>query len=80
MYQFEVGGTYWTRFPADSICRFRVVRRSDKSVWITEDCLHPDLVEARRKIYPGPYAEVFAPYGEYATCPIVSADRKCAGA
>ncbi len=71
---FEVGKTYSTRSACDHECIFsyKITRRTDKSVWVSENGLKP---EERRKISTFEGVESIYPDGKYSMCPVLRADR-----
>ena len=71
MQKFIVGQEYSTRSACDYNCifRFRVTKRTEKSIWIAE---HDDAPRMRRvEIYDG--METIYPYGKYSMAPILRA-------
>lgn len=77
--KFEAGTTYYDRSACnwDCIYRVTVVRRTAKSVWITES--HGDREPKRRAIVDyGDGIERFYPFGRYSMASVMRADRTVA--
>jgi hypothetical protein len=73
MIKFEVGKTYYDRSSCDydTIFSFKIVKRSNKSVWIEDE---GKLV--RRGITVWNNEESFYPFGKYSMCAVVNAKRE----
>ena len=71
---FEVGTVYTTRFATDaeSVLRFRVVRRSARFVTV-EDLVDGATARVGVKIRDG--VETALPLGSYSMAPVIRADR-----
>ena len=77
--KFEAGTTYYARSACDWDCIYRVtvVRRTAKSVWITDP--HSDGKPKRRAIVDyGDGVERFYPFGRYSMAAVMRADRTAA--
>jgi len=74
MKTFEIGNTYFMRSPCDHECiwTYTVVRRTAKSVWLSEDG-RGNVRRAAVKAYDD--AEEAAPLGNYSMSPRLSAER-----
>ena len=71
---FEVGKTYGTRSPCDYDCIFvfTVVKRTAKSVWLSQ---HGQEAKRRSiRLYDG--AESVLPYGSYSMAAVLRADAR----
>ena len=79
--KFETGKTYATRLISnhESIIRFTVIKRTDKTVTVTGDFMDTYATDRqaphtlRVKLWQD--VETFRPWGTYSMCPIVSAER-----
>jgi len=79
--KFEVGTTYYVRSIGDHNCiwRFKVVRRTAASVWVTGVSDHDAGKVERRKVCEYNGAETFSPFGSYSMSPTVHADNVADG-
>ena len=79
--KFEAGSTYYTRSIGDHNCiwRFRVVRRTASSVWVTGCADHDAGKVERRKVSEWNGAECFKPFGTYSMSPTVCAENVADG-
>jgi hypothetical protein len=79
MNRFEAGKVYWTRSACDHECIFswKVIRRTEKSVWLREEGKHFRNVGIRRRQIKDfrDGVETCFPDGTYSMCPVISADR-----
>ena len=80
--KFEAGKTYYVRSIGDHNCiwRFRVVRRSASSVWVTGADDHDAAKVERRKISEYRGSENFSQFGRYSMSPTVYAENVADGA
>ena len=77
--RFEVGMTYTCRSACDYDCVYRwtVVKRTDKSIWVSEHDRPP--VRRAIKLIEVPHmpaVEQAYPAGRYSMCPVIRADRR----
>lgn len=76
--QFEVGKVYSTRSICDHDCiyRWRVVRRTDKSVWVEQFYGNGSKdAPVRRTVSTYLNSEMIYPSGRYSMCPVLFADK-----
>ncbi len=71
--KFEVGREYFCRSACDHTCvwTFKVVRRTAKSIWFSED----GCGASRRSIRIYNDIEMVYPMGTYSMSPVLSADK-----
>ena len=71
--KFETGKTYTVRSIGDSECiyRFKILKRTEKSVWIEE---HGEKT-VRRTVTVRDGVEAIKPYGTYSMSPTLMADK-----
>jgi len=81
--KFEVDAVYTGRFATnyDAVFAHRIVRRTEKSVWVQQVCpgTHKPRGGVERKAIQKHHAsgyELVYPMGRYSMCPILGADRK----
>lgn len=79
--KFEAGKTYFTRSIGDHNCiwRFRVVRRTAASVWVTGADDNDSAKVERRKVSDYSGRETFKPFGVYSMSPTVFSDNVADG-
>jgi len=70
--KFKVDKEYLTSSVCDHNCifKFKIVRRTEKSVWITGSQIKK---ETRKGLYIYNEAENFKPFGSYSMAPIIRA-------
>lgn len=77
MLKFETGKTYFTRSTCDHDCifKFKIERRTAKSVWIKDDHTG-EIVRKSISIWYDGSKESFKPHGSYSMAAIICADKE----
>lgn len=78
MKKFEVGKSYFGRFASDydSVFTYKVVRRTDKTVWLKCE-FETNLRQCRvQRGWNGEYEFVYPMGSGYSMAPMLSADRE----
>jgi len=78
MTSFEVSKTYATRSICDSNCifRFRIERRTAKTVWVQQVIDGREVDEVlKKRVEVIDDVEAFSPFGKYSTSATIKADK-----